>query len=68
MDGELDRSVNVMLDCVHNLRAGHAVVGEQKPEAEHWLGEDVENSISNDLGVETNDAATISDTPDAGGC
>ena len=48
-----------------NLRAGHAVVGEEEPETEDGLGEDVKNSVGNDLSVEANKAATVSNTPDA---
>jgi hypothetical protein len=48
-----------------NLRAGHAVMGEQEPEAEDRLGQDVENSVGNDLSIESDKAAAVSDTPDA---
>ena len=43
-------------------------MSEQKPEAKDWLGEDVENSIGDDFGIKPDNAATISDTPDAGQC
>lgn len=48
-----------------NLRARHAVVGEEEPEAKDWLGEDIENGIGDDLSVETDHTSTISNTPDA---
>jgi hypothetical protein len=40
-------------------------VGEEEPEAEDWLGQDIENGIGDDLRVKTNDAATIGNAPDA---
>lgn len=43
-------------------------MGEQKPEAEDWLGEDVKNSIGHDLSVETDKTATVGNTPDAAEC
>ena len=43
-------------------------MGEEQPEAEDWLGKDIENSIGNDLSVETDTATTISNTPDAVEC
>jgi hypothetical protein len=30
---------------VCDLRAGHAVVGEEQPEAKDWLGKNIENSV-----------------------
>lgn len=40
-------------------------MGEEEPEAEDWLGEDIKNSIGNDLSIETNHASTVGNTPDA---
>lgn len=40
-------------------------MGEEKPEAEDWLGEDVEDSIGDDLSIETDQASTVGNTPDA---
>lgn len=40
-------------------------MGEEEPEAENWLGKDVENGVSDDLSIKTNKAATVSNTPDA---
>ena len=40
-------------------------MGEEEPEAEDWLGEDIKDSIGDDFGIEADNAATISDTPDA---
>jgi hypothetical protein len=48
-----------------NLRAGHAVVSEEQPEAKDWLGEDIENGIGNNLSVEPNKTRAIGDAPDA---
>lgn len=45
--------------------AGHAVVGEQEPEAEDWLGKNIENGVANNLSIETNKSATIGNTPNA---
>ena len=44
---------------------GHANVGEEQPGSEDGLGEDVEDSVSNDLLVDIHLAGAISDTPDA---
>ena len=43
-------------------------MSEEEPEAEDWLGKDVEHSIGNNFSIKPDNAATISDTPDAGGC
>lgn len=40
-------------------------MGEQEPEAEDWLGKDIEDSVANNLGIETDKLATVSNTPDA---
>jgi len=45
--------------CLRN-----AIVSEQEPEAKDRLSEDVEDSIGDDLGVDTNGAGSDSDTPD----
>lgn len=47
-----------------DLRRRHAVVGEEEPETKDGLGQDVQNSIGNDLSIDTDHAGTISDTPD----
>jgi len=44
--------------------AGHAVVSEEKPETKDWLGENVEDGVANNFGIETNKSATIGNTPD----
>ena len=41
-------------------------MGEEEPEAEDGLGENVKNGIGNDLGVDINLARAVGDTPDAG--
>jgi len=45
--------------------AGHAVVGEEEPKAEDWLGKDIENSVANNFGVNADNSATLGKTPDA---
>ena len=40
-------------------------MSEQKPEAEDWLSKDIENGVGDDLGINTNNTSTISNTPDA---
>lgn len=42
-----------------------ALVGEQEPSTEDWLGQDVQNSVGDDLLVDVQVAATIGHTPDA---
>jgi len=39
-------------------------VGEEQPGTEDWLGEDVEDSVGDDLAVNVGNAGAISDTPD----
>jgi len=39
-------------------------MGEEEPEAEDWLGKDVENGIADDLGINTDDVAALGETPD----
>ena len=51
-------------DLFHNL-LGHGVMGEEEPESEYGLGEDVKDSIGNDLSIYADVAGSISDTPDA---
>jgi hypothetical protein len=48
-----------------NLRARHAVVGEEKPEAEDGLREDVENGICNDFRVHIRDVTGAGNPPHA---
>lgn len=40
-------------------------MSEQKPETKHWLGENVEDSIADNLGINTNGTGSVGDTPDA---
>ena len=40
-------------------------MGEQQPKAKDRLGEDIEDSVGNDLAVNANGSGSISDTPDA---
>ena len=39
-----------------NIRACHAVVGKEEPEAEDGLDKNVENGISNDFGIDISNA------------
>lgn len=39
-------------------------MSEQQPETKDWLGEDIENSISDDLSIDTPLSGSISNTPD----
>ena len=43
----------------------HGVMGEEEPETKDGLGKNVEDGVSNNLGVNTNVAGSISDAPDA---
>ena len=40
-------------------------MGEEEPESENGLGKNVEDSVSNDLGVNADVARSISNTPNA---
>ena len=40
-------------------------MSEQKPETKHPLGQDVEDSIAHNLGINTNGAGSVGNTPDA---
>ena len=41
-------------------------MGEEKPEAKDWLGENVKDSIGDDLGINVDVAGSISNAPDTG--
>jgi hypothetical protein len=43
-------------------------MGEEKPEAKDWLGKDVEHGVGDNFGINTDDTATISNTPDTRRC
>lgn len=43
-------------------------MSEQQPEAEHWLGENIKDSITDNLAVDADVARTIGDAPDAVEC
>jgi hypothetical protein len=47
-----------------DLRGRHAVVGEEQPEAEDGLGQDIENSIGDDLSIKADETGTVGNTPD----
>lgn len=40
-------------------------MGEEEPEAEDGLGEDIENGVGNDLSININLAGAVGNTPDA---
>lgn len=44
---------------------GHVGVGEEEPQAEDWLGENVKDGVGDDLGVNAGNAGTVGYTPDA---
>jgi hypothetical protein len=48
-----------------NLSLGHALVGEEQPSTEDRLGEQVEDSVGNDLLVNGHLAGAIGNTPNA---
>lgn len=48
-----------------NIRLGDARVREQEPGTEDWLGKNVQNSVCDDLLVDVQVAAPISNAPDA---
>ena len=43
-------------------------MGEEEPEAKDWFGKNVKDGIGDDLGVDSNNTATIGNTPDANIC
>jgi len=47
-----------------NTGLGELSVGEEEPEAEDWLSENIENSVSHDLLVDAEDARSVGYTPD----
>lgn len=56
-------NVTTSAEC---LRLRHAIVGEEKPEPKDRLGEDVEDSIGDDLRVHIDGSGSISKAPDSG--
>lgn len=47
-----------------NVGLGHVGVGEEKPQTEDGLGEDVKDGVGNNLGVNRELARAIGDAPD----
>lgn len=43
----------------------HASMGDQKPDTKDGLGQNIQDSIGNDLAINGNMTSAISDTPDA---
>lgn len=48
-----------------NVGVSHLGMGDEEPCTEDWLGEDVKDSVGNDLLINRGDAGTVSNTPDA---
>src|SRR5271156_1636507 len=48
---------------VSNLRARHAVMGEEEPETEDWHCEHIKDSIGDNLSVDISEASAINDPP-----
>lgn len=66
-DTELTSTPTLRPEAVQGWRsAGHAIVGEEEPETEDRLGEDVKNGVTNNLSVDTDELSTFSKTPDTG--
>lgn len=42
---------------------GQSSMGDQEPRSKHWLGQDIQNSVGNDLRVNGHLARAIRDTP-----
>jgi hypothetical protein len=59
------RLVSLKLKCelIIILRLRHGVVGEQEPETEDWLGEDIKDSVAEDLSIDVDVAGSVSNTP-----
>lgn len=53
------KTVMVLADLLR-----HGIVGEQEPEAKDSLGEDVQNGVGDNLGIDANVAGAIRNTPD----
>jgi hypothetical protein len=51
-----------------DIRLTHLGVGDQEPGTEDTLGKDIQDSVSDDLAVNTNDAGTVGKTPDTSWC
>lgn len=49
-----------------NLSLGHALVGEKQPSTKDRLGEQIEDSVGDDLLVNGHLAGAIGDTPNTG--
>lgn len=42
----------------------HVHVGQEEPKTKDWLGKDVKDGVSNDLGIDRGRAGSVSNTPD----
>ena len=51
-------------EAVNGRSAGHVIMGEEKPETEDGLGEDVKDGVGDDFAVDIDVTGSISDTPD----
>jgi hypothetical protein len=48
-----------------NVDIGHLSMGNKEPCTKDWLGKDIKDSVGNDLLVNSGDAGSVSDAPDA---
>ena len=48
-----------------NVSLGHVHMGQKEPQAEHGLGQNIEDGIGNNLAVNVDVAGAIGNTPDA---
>ena len=51
-----------------NLRALHAVMGKEQPEAENGLSHNVEDGIGDDLNIDTGNTGAVGNSPNAARC
>ena len=51
-----------------DLRARHAVMSKEQPEAKDGLGENIEDGVAYNLGVNASNTGTIGKPPDTGEC
>jgi hypothetical protein len=49
-----------------NIALTHLGVSDQQPGTKDTLGQDIQNSVGNDLAIDTNPAGAIGKTPDTG--
>ena len=64
-DGTVNYKLALTCQGLCHLRGRHSIMSEEEPEAKDGLGEDIENSVGNDLTINTNFAGSVGNTPDA---